>query len=116
VTEEQRGLYELTKNRICELGLESRVTLLNNIAYSEMPELYAASDLFVLPASDEPAGIVVLEAISQGVPAICSDSCGNQWYIQEGVTGSVFRSGSQQDLERAVREWVKDEGKLRAAP
>jgi glycosyltransferase involved in cell wall biosynthesis len=114
-TPEQAELRGAVEKRVTELGLEDRITLVENLPYPRMPEFYRSAHLFVLPASDEPAAISVLEAIAFGVPAICSDSCGTRFYIEEGVTGGVFRSESLTDLERVLREWLEDEPRLREA-
>lgn len=114
-TSEQHDLRNTVARRIVELGLEDRFTLLQNIPFGEMPALYRASDLFVLPASNEPAAVSVLEAIAFGIPAICSDSCGTRFYIEDGVTGDVFRTGVADDLERVLRAWLTDPERLRRA-
>lgn len=114
-TSEQQTLRNAVARRIGELGLEDRFTLLHNIPFTDMPALYHASDLFVLPASNEPAAVSVLEAIAFGVPAICSDSCGTRFYVEEGITGSVFQSGVANDLERVLRIWLTDDDRLRRA-
>lgn len=115
VSDAQHQLRAKVAARIRELGLGDRITLMGTVPHSHMPALYKGSDLFVLPASEEPAAISVLEAIAFNVPAICSDSCGTRFYIEEGRTGDVFRSDSVEDLERVLRHWLSDEDRLRSA-
>lgn len=114
-TPDQIARRDAVSKRIEELGLTGRISLMENLPFARMPELYRSADLFVLPASDEPAAISVLEAIAFGVPAICSDSCGTRFYIDEGTNGGVFRSDSRSDLERVLRVWLEDAGRLRHA-
>jgi glycosyltransferase involved in cell wall biosynthesis len=115
VTPAQIELRGAVVSRVRELGLEDRILLLDNVPYHRMPELYRSADLFVLPASGEPAAISVLEAIAFGVPAICSDTCGTRFYIKDGLNGAVFQSDSRQDLERVLLDWLEDETRLRSA-
>ncbi|WP_049898158.1 glycosyltransferase family 4 protein [Halococcus agarilyticus] len=53
--------------------LGSAVEFLGAIPYEEMPQLYRAADLFVLPSRAEGLPRTVLEALSTGVPVVTSD-------------------------------------------
>lgn len=48
----------------------SSVRFLGNVPRSDLPDLYRASDLFALPSTGEGFGIVFLEAMGCGTPAI----------------------------------------------
>jgi glycosyltransferase involved in cell wall biosynthesis len=59
------------------LGLESCVELRGHVPYADIPQYYAAADLFVLPALPainlaEQFGYVVAEAMACGTPAVVS--------------------------------------------
>jgi glycosyltransferase involved in cell wall biosynthesis len=47
-------------------------TFMGDVAYDELPALYAAADLFVLRSEREPWGLVVNEALAAGVPVLAS--------------------------------------------
>ena len=64
-----------------KLGVGEQVTFLG--ARKDVPELLAASDVLLLPARNEAAGAVLTEAISAGVPAICSSDCGFKNFVQD---------------------------------
>jgi glycosyltransferase involved in cell wall biosynthesis len=70
---------------------------------TQMPKVYAALDLLVLPSSSETWGLCVNEAMNLGVPAVVSDcvGCGPDLIIP-GVTGWTFRCGDIMDLQRAL--------------
>ena len=62
---------------------------------SEMPAVYAASDVMVLPSDGlETWGLAVNEAMACGVPAVVSDAvgCGPD-LVEQGVTGATFPLG-----------------------
>jgi glycosyltransferase involved in cell wall biosynthesis len=61
------------KRRAADSDLGSAVELLGAIPYEEMPKLYRAADLFVLPSRAEGLPRTVLEALSTGVPVVTSD-------------------------------------------
>lgn len=72
-------------------GLSPRVKILNYVPYGEMPVLYAASDLFVLPSVYDPNPLSVIEAMHSGLPLLVSEQVGNfPEALLEGVTGWGF--------------------------
>lgn len=86
--EEERALRELAA------PLGGRVRFIGFRNQSELPALFAASDVFVLPASEEPWGLVVNEAMAAGLPVIVSDDVGAAPDLVEGKgTGVVYPVG-----------------------
>jgi glycosyltransferase involved in cell wall biosynthesis len=74
---------------------------------SEMGQWYAAADCLVLPSkkgAGETWGLVVNEALQFGLPAVVSDGVGCHPDLVGPATGRVFRSGSADDLARALNE------------
>ncbi|MFM9079035.1 MAG: glycosyltransferase family 4 protein [Opitutaceae bacterium] len=73
---------------------------------SEMPARYLLADLFVLPSRGlyESWGLAVNEAMHMGVPALVSERVGCQRdLVEDGVTGWVFASNSEENLRRSLR-------------
>ena len=82
---------------------------------AELPAVYAASDLFVLPSSNEPWGLVVNEAMCAGLPIVLSEEIGcAEDLVQAGVNGATFRAGDVAGLAEAMRPILVDPD-LRAA-
>ena len=55
---------------IARLGLAGRITFAGAVAPQRLMQLYAASDLFVLPSRFEGYGMAYAEAIAHGVPVV----------------------------------------------
>lgn len=60
---------------------------------SQLPALYAAADLLVVPSEREPWGLVVNEAMASGTAVIASDEVGAAYDLVSAQTGAMFRSG-----------------------
>ncbi|HSA84091.1 MAG TPA: glycosyltransferase family 1 protein [Patescibacteria group bacterium] len=70
----RRGwLYEEILETPKKLGIEERVTFLENVADTELPYFYKNARCFVLPSLYEGFGLPVLEAMKQGCPVITSN-------------------------------------------
>jgi glycosyltransferase involved in cell wall biosynthesis len=69
---------------------------------TELPPIYAAADLFVLPG-EESWGLVVNEAMACGTPAVVSAASGcAPDLIDEESTGKTFATGNPDDLADAI--------------
>lgn len=76
-----------------ELGVAERVHFLGAVDDAELPALYAAADVFVLPVREEPDddevegfGIVFCEAAAAGIPVVAGDSGGVADAVRDGET------------------------------
>jgi glycosyltransferase involved in cell wall biosynthesis len=71
---------------------------------SELPALYAAADVLVLPSQRETFGVVVVEAQNSGLPVIASDGvgCAEDLVLAE-QTGLCFPRGDAAALTRCLQ-------------
>ncbi len=103
--EEQSCMEGGSVRGACGAVQAKRVVFLPFRNQSEMPEVYAAADVLVLPSlgRSETWGLVVNEAACFGVPAVVSShvGCGRD-LIEEGVTGWSFPAGDSSALCRAL--------------
>lgn len=84
-----------------QLGISKRVEFAGS--RSDVPELLAQSDIFVLASRQETLPISILEAMRAGLPVIASDVGGISEEVIHGETGLLVRSGSLDALTRALR-------------
>jgi glycosyltransferase involved in cell wall biosynthesis len=81
---------------------------------STLPEIYGASDVFVLPSENEPWGLVVNEAMCAGLPIVASAEIGCAAdLIQAGVNGQTFATGDVEGLASALHLMFADAGTRR---
>ena len=77
---------------------------------SDLPGVYAASDLFVLPADSEPWGLVVNEVMCAGIPVVVSDEVGCvPDLLKDGVNGYQVKAGDVPSLGLAIEKLLADE-------
>ena len=74
---------------------------------ADMPSLYEASDLFILPTIYDPFSNACLEALSFGMPVITTASNGFAEIIEPGVHGEVIdRPNDTGAIQKAIEEWA----------
>lgn len=75
----------------------------------------SAADWFLLPSTNEPCSVALIEALALGVPAIVSRSGGNTDIITEGVNGLFFEPGNPANLAAVLRRIIKGEVSMASA-
>ncbi len=77
---------------------------------SQLPKLYAASDIFVLPGHLEPWGLVINEVMAAGLPVIVSNEVGAAPDLVEGKeTGIVYPWGDVSALASALEKLLQSQ-------
>ena len=103
---ERRNLEKL----VLRLELKLNVKFLGRI--SDMNNFFNQIDLFVHPSVREGFGLVVLEAMSRGIPVIAADNTSLPDLVNNGFNGFLFKTGSFEDLATKIRSLYDD--KLRS--
>jgi len=75
------------ERRIRDLGLERDVTLTGFVSDHELPDYYNLCSLFAMPSKREGFGIVYLEAMACGKPAIAGNRDGARDALMDGELG-----------------------------
>ncbi|TPG49582.1 glycosyltransferase [Roseomonas nepalensis] len=77
--------------------LGDAVRFMVNVPRAEVKDLYQAADVFVLPSLQEMFGIVLLEAMSSGLPVVCHDSPSFRAVVGDGgVYSDLSKDGGLQ--------------------
>ena len=83
-----------------EAGVAQRVRFLGHVNPTELPNLYAASDLFAFPSVWETFGLAAVEAAIQGLPVVASAL---------PVSREVMETGSVDSPAEFVESWEPDD-------
>lgn len=90
-------------------GLDARVRFLGHVEADRKKEFFKRCDIFVFPSINEGLPLVILEAMSAGLPVIAYDEVGAvPEVIENGVTGILAHKGNIHDIATAVRKLVND--------
>jgi phosphatidyl-myo-inositol dimannoside synthase len=98
-----------------DLGVRDRVVFAGQVATEDLPDIYALSDVFVMPSRErleaddvEGFGIVFLEASACGKPVIGSWSGGVPDAVVDGLTGLLVNPYDHEQIAQALARLLLD--------
>jgi glycosyltransferase involved in cell wall biosynthesis len=103
-------------NELIELSqdIKDKIVFTGYIPHADMPKVHAAADVAIVPSIwDEPAGLVVIEAMSSGLPLIATDSGGIWEYTDEQCAIEVLRDEKITDNLKTAISLLCNNPKLR---
>lgn len=94
-----------------ELGISDHVHFLGY--RTDAPELYGCSDLFAFMPFREGLSLALMEAMSSGLPTVCTRIRGNTDLIDDGISG-IFVKNTPEAVAEAILALYRDpEGRKR---
>ncbi|MEU4425632.1 glycosyltransferase family 4 protein [Actinoplanes sp. NPDC024001] len=116
------GPYRKTLERLArEHDVESDVVFTGSVPWAELPEHYAAGDVYAMPCRTRAAGldveglgIVYLEASATGLPVVGGDSGGAPDAVREGETGYVVGGTDLTAIAGRITDLLADPTRARA--
>jgi glycosyltransferase involved in cell wall biosynthesis len=81
-------LMDELKSKIVSSKLQNEVVLHGNVG--NVPEFLANSDFYLHPATYEPFGLAIIEAMASGIPVISINGQGNADIILDGINGFMI--------------------------
>lgn len=76
---------------------------------SELPRVFAASEVFALPSEDEPWALIVNEVMCAGLPVVVSEEVGCvRDLVQDGVNGAICQARDIGSIANAIRRVLAD--------
>ena len=88
------------------LGLRGVLTFAGFVPYARLREVYARAAVLLLTSRAEGFGRVLVEAASQGTPAVSTSLSGPRDVVIHGVTGFLHEPGDVDGLTRSVSTLV----------
>lgn len=89
------------KEQIQSYSSKNAIKFLGN--RSDIPEILAITDIFILPTEKEGMSNAIIEAMTSGVPVITTDIEENRCLIKNGLTGILFQRNSAPSLEQKLK-------------
>ncbi|MDD3608035.1 MAG: glycosyltransferase [Candidatus Moranbacteria bacterium] len=94
-------------------NLVGRIFFTGLIAQKEIPDYYAAGDIFLHASKSETQGMTINEAMCAGIPTVAVKATGAMDVIDNWVNG-VLVDDSKNEFEKTVEKLMKDEEKRKS--
>jgi glycosyltransferase involved in cell wall biosynthesis/GT2 family glycosyltransferase len=83
-----------------DLGLSGKAVFCGG--RKDMPQVYAAMDIFVLASDAEPCGRVIFEAMASGKPVVATNSGGTPEIVADAKTGFLVQPGNPEEMAQKI--------------
>ncbi len=100
------------RQQVAALGLSAQVALCGFLSDAELAKRLASSHLLSVPSTYEGFGIVYLEGMGAGLPAIASTAGAAHEMIAHGHNGFLVPPGDSSTLAGHVGALIQDRGRL----
>lgn len=97
---------EKIQTRIYENGLQERITLQGNV--NNVEDYLHKAHIYVHPATYEPFGLVLLEAMAAGLPCVALDGRGNRDITIDGENGFLVKEQSPALFADRITQLIND--------
>jgi len=104
--EERANLIKLAQN----MGLSQQVNFTGRLADEQVKEYMGKAKAVICPTTNEPFGLVPIEAMACGTPVIASNSGGPRETVIDGEVGFLFKPDDEYDLARKINILRSDHG------
>lgn len=86
-----------------QLGISERVRFLGHVTDEELPGLYEAATVFVMPSIAELQSIATMEAMASGRPVIGANAMALPHLVHDGDNGYLFEPNNDDDLAAKLK-------------
>lgn len=105
-------LEQELRQQALDMGVSDRIHFVGSVSEKDLPAYYYASDLFVLPSTEESEafGFVQLEAHACGVPVVSTNlPTGVPYANKDEFTGLIVPPADSPSLASAINRLLKDD-------
>ncbi|MEX1097799.1 MAG: glycosyltransferase [Planctomycetales bacterium] len=102
------------KQQFAARGVAERVHFTGPLSGAELVDAYAALDVLAFASRTETEGLVLVEAMAAGVPAVALDGPGVREVIRDGMNGRLLAQESKTAFVAALAQFAEMDGRERA--
>jgi glycosyltransferase involved in cell wall biosynthesis len=102
-----------TDENVNKIPKRRGITVINGMPNAELISTMAQSDVFIFPSWKDELGLVLCEAVSQGIAVFARESGAQGEFVHDEVNGHLFGfSSTAEEWREAILSLAKDEDKL----
>lgn len=105
----KKSYLDQCKKYVSKNHLEQYIIYIESIRQEEISNIYRISDIFVFPSKYEIFGMVLLEAMTFGLPVVSSYNGGASTIITDGVDGIIIDNFCIKNWADSIERLLNDE-------
>lgn len=94
--------YRRLTQQIANMGLSEHVKFRGRVTDEELSECYNRAEIFTFPSLLEGYGMVIVEALSRGVPVVAFNNSAMPYSIKDGVNGLLAENGNAHSFAEKI--------------
>jgi 1,2-diacylglycerol 3-alpha-glucosyltransferase len=99
-----KGKEELKLKKMAQrLDVSDLVTFAGHLPKDDLPNIYRAADIFVMPGTAELQSLVTMEAMASGLPVVGANAVALPHLIKTSRNGYLFKPGNVNDLSAKLK-------------
>lgn len=87
-----------------DLGISERTHFIGSVPESDIPTLLRGADVYVSASEVDGTSVTLLQAMACGTPVVVSDTPGNTPWVEQNVSGFLFRTADPVDLATRLQQ------------
>lgn len=95
--------YKKLQQKIQDLGLSNNIHFLGKVSNEELAVCYQKAEIFTFPSLLEGYGIVLIEALKNGLPIICFDNSAMPYTVKDGKNGFLAKNKDAKDMAAKIQ-------------
>lgn len=96
--------FQLLEKKIIQFGLQEKISFCGRVSEEQLSDYYANSRCFVFPSLLEGYGMVLIEAMSYGLPVAAFDNSAMPYTIKNGENGLLAENENAELLAKNIAE------------
>ena len=108
-------LLESARKTAARCGLSERLSFPGWVTPEDVLNVFARSDILVLPSRSEGLSVVGVQALGMGLALVLSNAGGNGELVREGENGFLFPTGDADALVSSLKKLLENPSMLQSA-
>lgn len=99
-----QSYFDMLLQKIHDWGLENNIHFLGRVSDKELEEYYKKAEIFTFPSLLEGYGIVLIEALNNGLPIICFNNTAIPYTVKDNVNGFIAKNKDAKDMALKIQQ------------
>ncbi|MDR1761228.1 MAG: glycosyltransferase family 4 protein [Bacteroidales bacterium] len=94
--------FKMLEKKVEQFGLQNKITFCGRVSEEQLSEYYNNSYCFVFPSLLEGYGMVLIEAMSYGLPIVAFDNSAMPYTVKHGENGLLAENKNTKTLAKSI--------------